>query len=78
MKKIENKENIIAGDTVEYKCVGGLIHVKVLKIKSDGKLILDTRKEHIILNSKKNDKETVNLIKNVCVLPHRVKKVRSQ
>ena len=51
-----------AGDTVEYKYVSGTAHVKVLLVKPDGKLILETRKP-------------LGLCKNVCVLPHRVKKI---
>lgn len=52
------------GDFVEYTHVGNKkIVVKVLKVKEDGKLILNTR-------------ETTSLIKNVCVLPHRVKLIK--
>ena len=55
------------GDPVEYIQVGNKkIITKVLKVKPDGKLILDT---------KKGPGKPESLIKNVCVKPHRVKKV---
>lgn len=66
------------GDMVEYLSVAGLIHVKVLKVKPDGKLILDTRSKNKLQKAtgwrKKGD--FVSLSKNVCVMPHRVKKVK--
>lgn len=52
------------GDFVQYTHIGNeTIVVKVLKVKENGKLILNTR-------------ETTKLIKNVCVLPHRVKIIK--
>ncbi len=69
------QSKIIPGDTVEYTCVSGKIHVKVLKIKPDGKLILDTRSENRLLKPDENGKTTVKLIKNVSVLASRVNKV---
>lgn len=72
-----SKNNIIsAGDTVEYTCVGGVVHPKVLRVKSDGKLILETRRKElpVYLRGVKTE-ETVNLSKNVCVMVHRVKKI---
>jgi hypothetical protein len=59
---MKNKIAIKVGDTVEYPYISGVARVKVLKVKPDGKLILETRKP-------------LGLCKNVCVLPHRVKKV---
>jgi hypothetical protein len=55
------------GDLVEYTQVGNKkIITTVLKVKPDGNLILDT---------KKGSGKPGNLCKNVCVKPHRVKKV---
>jgi hypothetical protein len=50
---------IKVGSTVEYMSVSGKRTVKVLKIFPNGNLSLDTRK--------------TGLIKNVTVMPHRVK-----
>jgi hypothetical protein len=69
------ENSIRIGDTVAYNCVCGTIYVIVLSIKQDGKLILNTRKKHKLLKPLKNGQEYVSLIKNVCVLPHRVKKI---
>jgi hypothetical protein len=56
---------IKVGDIVEYTYTGNnKINVEVLKVKANGKLILNTRK-------------TTGLIKNVCVLPHRVKLIKT-
>lgn len=60
-------QEIKEGDSVEYIQVGNQkIITKVLKVKPDGNLILDT---------KKGPGKPGSLIKNVCVKPHRVKKV---
>lgn len=66
------------GDTVEYACVAGTIHVKVLEIKPDGNLILSTREENRLVKSALRHKKVgdkVSLSKNVCVRPHRVKQL---
>lgn len=71
-KKIE------AGDTVEYTCISGVIHPRVLRVKPDGKLILNTREEQKLIKSTSKVRKTGSLIslsKNVCVLPTRVKKL---
>jgi hypothetical protein len=58
------EESIKIGDFVEYTHIGNVkIVVEVLKVKGDGKLILNTR-------------ATTDLCKNVCVLPHRVKLIK--
>ena len=75
---MKTKIKIKAGDTVEYTCICGVIHVKVKAVKSDGKLILNTRaKNKLIKTSSGRHKngDLISLLKNVCVLPHRVKKV---
>jgi hypothetical protein len=51
-------KKIKAGDTVRYLSVIGIIDVRVLRVKSDGNLILDTR--------------PLGLNKNVCVKQKRV------
>lgn len=69
---------IKVGDTVEYLSVVGYLHVKVLKIKPDGKLILDTRSDNKLVKStsRYKDGDMIDLSKNVCVMPHRVKKLK--
>lgn len=67
--------DIKVGDTVEYTCVAGVIHVEVLKVKSDGNLILHTRKTNKLVKAKRQGDQSVSLSKNVCVLPHRVRKI---
>ena len=60
-------QEIKEGDSVEYIQVGKRkIITKVLKVKPDGNLILDTK----IGRGKPG-----TLCKNVCIKPHRVKKV---
>jgi hypothetical protein len=73
---MENKDLIKEGDTVEYRCISGLIHVKVLKVKKDGKLILNTRAVNNLLKPDSIGKETVSLSKNVCVLSTRVRSLK--
>lgn len=57
------KSKIKVGSTVEYRSVSGKKKVKVLEIKKNGSLILETKK--------------LGLCKNVSILPHRVKIVDS-
>lgn len=57
MKKVKIK----VGDLVEWFSVSKIKKAKVLKVKENGDLILDSRK--------------LGLIKNVCVKQHRVKLV---
>lgn len=66
------------GDMVEYLSVAGLIHVEVLKVKPDGKLILDTRSKNKLQkdNGRRKKGDLVDLSKNVCVMSHRVKKIK--
>ncbi len=72
------EEKIKEGDTVEYLSVAGLIHVEVLKVKPNGKIILDTRSKNKLqkANGWRKEGDLVSLSKNVCVMPHRVKKVK--
>ena len=74
---MKTKGKIKVGDIVEYNCIVGVIHVKVKRVKPDGKLILNTRdKNKLIKSSSRHQKgDFVSLSKNVCVMPHRVKKV---
>lgn len=68
------KQKFKAGDMVEYTCVGGTIKVKVLKVKADKNLILETGGGKELKAAGR--KHTFRLIKNVCVKPHRVKKIK--
>lgn len=68
-----SEEIVKKGDIVEYLCVAGLIHCEVLDVKQNGKLVLNTRKEHKLLNPRKNGATTVFLNKNVCIKPTKVK-----
>ncbi|MFA7192178.1 MAG: hypothetical protein WC089_02670 [Candidatus Paceibacterota bacterium] len=70
------KEIIKAGDIVEYLCICGLIHVKVLEVKKDGKLILNTRAVNNLLKPDSRGNTTVSLSKNVCVKRSRVKCIK--
>jgi len=75
------KAKLKVGSTVEYTSMGTTIHAKILKIKSDGKLILDTahgcRNKIIKTNHPYFEKGgRYELIKNVCVMPNRVKKIK--
>ena len=70
---IMKKATIIPGDTVEYRCISGRILVKVLDIKKDGKIILNTSKNNPLVKPSKNGATTVKLIKNVSVLPSSVR-----
>lgn len=53
---------IKAGDTVEYFSISKMRKAKVLKVKENGDIILDTKKQ--------------GLCKNVCVKAHRVKRIQ--
>lgn len=68
------------GDTVEYRCIGGTIHVKVLEVLPNGKLSLNTKEKNPIVSvpagSREKVGDEVSLTKNVTVLRHRVKKVK--
>ena len=59
------------GDMVEYLSVAGLIHVEVLKVKPDGKLILDTRSKNKLQkdNGRRKKGDLVDCQK-MCVLCH--------
>lgn len=74
--KTSKSNEFKAGDTVMYTCVSGAIHPKVLIVKPDGNLILETRDKYLPIFVKGlKTKKTTNLSKNVCVKPHRVKKL---
>lgn len=71
-----NNNTVKAGDTVVYTCVSGVIHPKVLIVKPDGNLILETRYKHLpIFVGGLQTKKTAYLSKNVCVKSHRVEKI---
>ncbi len=63
------------GDVVEYLCVAGVIHVKVLKVKPNGKLILETRIRNKLVKPHRLGAKSVALSKNVSVLSNRVVKL---
>lgn len=78
---MKTKTTFKIGDTVEYTSMSTTIHTKILKIKEDGKLILDTAngsKSRVIKsdNGRYKKGQIYDLCKNVCVWPHRVKKIK--
>ena len=68
------------GDTVEYSCVSGTIHVKVLQNMPGGKLQLATASKNKLVKVLKKSNDTVGdivtLSKNVTVSLHRVRRVK--
>ena len=50
--KKTNPDEIRAGDLVAYTWIVGTIHVKVLEIKPDGRLLLNTKARNKLVKSK--------------------------